>query len=58
MWNAYAEYADGTVVDRNFPYAEDGIYSAECARQFDLEEWLVGLHEDFIFYSVSYIEDN
>jgi hypothetical protein len=37
MWNAVAEYADGTRVEKNFPYNEGGNYSAECERQYELK---------------------
>ena len=30
MWNAVAEYEDGTRIERNFPYNEGGNYIAEC----------------------------
>ena len=57
MWNAVAEYADGTRIEKNFPYYEDGNYQAECERQYELEAWLIERHEGCTFYSVSYIED-
>lgn len=57
MWNAVAEYADGARIEKNFYYNENGNYQAECERQYELEEWLLGQHEDCIFYSVTYIED-
>ena len=57
MWNAVAEYADGTRIEKNFPYCENGNYQAECERQYDLECWLLSQHDDCIFYSVAYIED-
>lgn len=57
MWNAYAEYADGTVIDRDFPYCEGANYSAECERQYDLEAWLLEQHDGCTFYSVSYIPE-
>lgn len=57
MWNAVAEYADGTRIEKNFPYNENGNYNAECERQYDIECWLMLQHEDCIFYSVAYVED-
>lgn len=57
MWNAVAEYADGTRIEKNFPYYENGNYQAECERQHELEAWLIEQHEGCTFYSVSYIED-
>lgn len=57
MWNAVAEYADGTRIEKNFPYYENGDYAAEGERQYELEAWLIDQHEGCTFYSVSYIED-
>lgn len=57
MWNAVAEYADGTRIEKSFPYNEAGNYGAECERQYELESWLIGQHENCTYYSVSYIED-
>ena len=57
MWNAVAEYADGTRIEKNFPYNESGNYQAECERQYDIECWLMSQHEDSIFYCVGYVED-
>lgn len=57
MWNAVAEYEDGTRIEKNFPYNEGGNYNAECERQHELEEWLIGLHDGCTFYSVCYIDD-
>ena len=57
MWNAVAEYADGTRIEKNSPYYEDGNYQAECERQYELETWLIEQHEQCTFYSVDYIED-
>ena len=56
-WNAVAEYADGTRIEKNFPYHEAGNYPAECQRQYELEAWLIGQHEECTYYSVSYMED-
>lgn len=57
MWIAVAEYADGTRVEKSFSYDENGIYQAECERQYEIESWLISKHPDCIFYSVSYTED-
>ena len=32
MWYAVAEYADGTRIEKYFPYHENGNYNAECER--------------------------
>ena len=57
MWIAVAEYADGTRIEKNFPYNEGGNYNKECEKQYELEAWLIGLHDDCVFYSVSYEGD-
>lgn len=57
MWEACAEYADGTFVRKTFPYAEGGNYHLENERQQQLEEWLIGYHDDCTWYSVVYIDD-
>ena len=57
MWYAVAEYADGTRIERNFPYHENGNYNAECERQYDIECWLISQHDDCIYYSVVYVEE-
>ena len=41
MWNAIGEYADGTRIEKNFLYNEEGNYNLECERQYDLECWLI-----------------
>lgn len=57
MWFAVAEYADGTRVEKSFPYREGGNYHAECERQYEIEAWLIGRHDGCTFYSVIYEED-
>ena len=57
MWNAVAEYADGTRIEKKFPYREAGKYQAECGRQYELEAWLIERHDGCTYYSVSYMED-
>lgn len=56
-WEAFAEYADGTVIRKLFPYYENGNYILENRRQYELEEWLISRHDDCMFYSVCVIED-
>jgi len=41
MWNAIGEYADGTRIEKNFLYNEEGNYNLECERQYNLECWLI-----------------
>ena len=37
-WVASATYDDGTSIEADFPYTENGIYSLENIRQHKLEE--------------------
>lgn len=57
MWNAVAEYEDGTRIEKNFIYRENGNYVAECEKQYQLECWLIEQHEGCTYYSVSYVGD-
>ena len=57
MWEAKAEYADGTTVVRYFPYQENGNYYVELATQYELECWLLNYHPDCTWYSVDYVEE-
>lgn len=57
MWEAVAEYADGTTVRKYFTYNENGNWLAENERQHELEEWLLNYHDDCTFYSVEFVED-
>lgn len=54
MWEAYAEYADGTSIRKLFCQPER---VSESDRQYDLECWLIERHPDCTFYSVSWIQD-
>lgn len=56
MWLAEAEYADGTSILRYFPYNENGNYSLECERQYQLECWLIERNPECVWYSVNYID--
>lgn len=56
MWEASAEYADGTSVTKLFPYNEDGNYHLEEERKYELECWLLDYHEGCTWYSVVYTE--
>lgn len=54
-WYGIADYADGTRVEKTWPYLERGIYPKECERQAELEAELIELsevHGDCTFYSV------
>lgn len=57
MWIARAEYADGTSVEKRFPYHEHGVYERECERQYELECWLIERHDGCTWYSVDYEEE-
>ena len=61
MWEAIAEYMDGTRIEKNFLYSEGGNYNRECERQYDLECWLIEQgekHGGRTFYSVAYINED
>lgn len=61
MWNAIGEYADGTRVEKNFLYNEEGHYNRECTRQYELECWLIEQgekHGGCTFYSVAYVDED
>ena len=52
MWEARAEYADGTTVSRYFEYDDR---RPESEQQYDIECWLIDRHPDCTWYSVDYI---
>lgn len=56
MWEAKAEYADGTTVERLFDYISGSIRQDNQA-QYDIECWLIERHPDCIWYSVNYVEE-
>lgn len=56
IWEARAEYEDGTEIEKHFPYNEDDNYEMECKRQQVLEEWLINQHEGCVCFSVSVVE--
>ena len=57
MWEARAEYADGSTIEKTFPYNENGNSLLENQRQYEIECWLLEQHEDCTWYSVNYIEE-
>lgn len=57
-WLATADYADGTHIEKKFPYTENGNYGLECERQYEMECWLIEAHDGCTFYSVDYVNDN
>lgn len=54
MWEAYAEYSDGTSVRRLYAY-QDRI--SDNDQQYNLECWLIGRHPGCTFYTVNFIEE-
>ena len=54
MWNARAEYADGTTFNKMFA---DNPYKNDNDQQYELEEWLITRHENCTWYSVNWIDD-
>ena len=52
MWEARAEYADGTSVERHFAYDER---RAESDQQYEIECWLIERHPNCTWYSVDFI---
>ena len=54
MWEARAEYADGTAVERMF---ESNPYKNEDDEQYELEEWLIEHHEGCTWYSVNWVNE-
>ena len=59
MWIARAKYADGSEIEKRFPYTADGNYARECEEQYEIKCWLLGRETDSpcIWYSVDYEED-
>ena len=53
MWEVRAEYADGTSLEKYFPYYED---ENENERQYDLECYAIKYHDDCTWYSVNYVD--
>lgn len=56
MWIARAEYEDGTTIEKTFSYNENGNYTLENERQYEIECWLIEAHEGCVWYSVDYLE--
>lgn len=52
MWEAVADYEDGTHVDELFPYSD---CQDENDQQYELECWLMDFHEGITWYSVDCI---
>ena len=52
MWEARAEYADGTTVERLFEYNDR---RSDNDQQYELECWLIERHPGCTWYSVNYV---
>ena len=52
MWEARAEYADGTVIERMF-YSDPRANEDE--EQYNIENWLLSAHDGCVFYSVNWV---
>ena len=59
MWIARAKYADGSEIEKRFPYTADGNYARECEEQYEIECWLPERETDSpcVWYSVDYEEE-
>lgn len=53
MWEAVAEYADGSTVRRLFEYNER---RSEAEQQYEIECWLIEREKECVWYSVNYID--
>lgn len=53
MWEARAEYADGTSIERLF--ADNGQSDAD--QQYSIECWLIERRPGCTWYSVNWMED-
>ena len=52
MWEARAEYADGTTIEW---YFEDDPRANDNDQQYSIECWLLSAHKDCTWYSVNYV---
>ena len=52
MWEARAEYEDGTSVERYFDYRTD---MSDGDQQYELECWLIERHPGCTWYSVNFV---
>ena len=59
MWVARAKYADGSELEKCFPYTADGNYVRECEEQYEIECWLLerDTESPVIWYSVDYVDE-
>ena len=54
-WEARATYEDGFEIDKEFPYPLNR--KSDDDQQFELEEWLLNVHEGCTWYSVNYVAE-
>lgn len=54
-WVAYGEYADGSVIEKTFPFTSKN-FSEEQEDQYAIECWLVERDVECLYYSVACIE--
>ena len=59
MWIARAKYADGSEIEKRFPYTADGNYARECEEQYEIECLLLEREtgSPCVWYSVEYEEE-
>lgn len=53
MWEARAEYADGTMIEK---YFDSNPCAHEDEEQYRIEAWLIEQHEDCTWYSVNWVD--
>ena len=54
-WEARGTYEDGYEIDKDFPYPLNN--KKDDDQQFELEEWLLNIHEGCTWYSVNYVPE-
>lgn len=55
-WIAVAEYADGTSIEKSFPF-HGGSIREENQEQYDIECWLIHRHAGCTYYSVVAVDE-
>lgn len=54
MWEAKAEYADGSYINR---YFDDNPDMGDAEQRYEIEAWLLDRRENCTFYSVDWIAE-
>ncbi|MBQ1291367.1 MAG: hypothetical protein IIY28_08475 [Lachnospiraceae bacterium] len=54
MWEARAEYEDGTWIDQYFDYNDR---KSDADQQYEIECWLLERHPKCTWYSVDYVNE-